>query len=200
VPLTESPSEGRLVDIGGTRLFVVEKSQEGYPLICLHPFARDHWTFADYLDGLAPEIRVVLPDLRGHGMSDPAGKATVSRLADDIGRLADALELDRYALLSFRDAFVVAVQHGHSGRVSHLVAVSPNADPDDRIADEALAAEYERRTAPAIPRPELAGPGGLTESGQVDVPVHVFESTAYPFVEEQDAFVERVKAFVTASG
>lgn len=93
MPLTESPSEGRLVDIGDTRLFVVERSQEGQPVVALHAAGLDHWIFGDYLDGLGPELRVVLPDQRGHGMSDPAESISLEQLAADVGALADALEL-----------------------------------------------------------------------------------------------------------
>ena len=102
MPLTDSPHEGRHVEVGDTRLFVVERGLEGYPLICLHGGpSLDHWLFADYLDALAPEVRVILFDQRGRGMSDPVPveTRTMPQLADDVVALARALELDEYAVL-----------------------------------------------------------------------------------------------------
>jgi pimeloyl-ACP methyl ester carboxylesterase len=200
VPLTESPSEGRLVDIGDTRLFVVEKSEQGYPLLCVHAAGRDHWSFGDYLDGLAPDVKVVLPDLRGHGMSDPASGLTLEQLAADIGALADALGLERYALLAHGDGARFAVRHALDApeRVTHLVLVAPLAD----VSAARPAGEYERRTAPAVERLELADElrAARAPDGEVAAPALVVDDSAYPFVEQQDAFVAGLRRFVTASG
>jgi proline iminopeptidase len=104
---------GRLVDIGGVRLHVVERGRTGFPLVCLHGGPGvDHLTFADYLDGLAPEVRVVLVDLRGHGRSDdgPAGSLVLPQLAADVAALADALELGQYAVLGHSWGATVALR------------------------------------------------------------------------------------------
>lgn len=113
MPLTESAHEGRHVEISDTRLFVVERGLEGYPLLCLHGGpGLDHWTFADYLDGLAPDVRVILVDQRAHGMSDrpPRETWTVERMARDVAELAEALELERWSLLGHSFGGMVALQ------------------------------------------------------------------------------------------
>ena len=113
MPLTEAPGQGRLVDIGDTRLFVVERSQEGPPLIVLHGGpGLDHWAFADYLDPLAVETRLILVDQRGHGLSDPSPSETwtLGQLARDVVDLAAALELDSYAVLGHSFGGFVALQ------------------------------------------------------------------------------------------
>jgi pimeloyl-ACP methyl ester carboxylesterase len=198
MPLTESPHEGRHVDVGDTRLFVVERGQEGYPLIALHAVGRDHWSFADYLDGLAPDLHVVLPDLRGHGMSDPAAVESLAQLAADVVRLADALELERFALLGHGDGARVAVRAALDApdRVSHLVVVAPQVD----VAAEQPEGEYRRRSAPAIDRPEHAGAlrDALPEDARIAAPALVVDETAYPFVDAQDAFLDGLKRFVLA--
>jgi proline iminopeptidase len=113
VPLTEAPGQGRLVDIGDTRLFVVDKAQEGEPLICLHGGPGfDHWIFGEYLDPLAQHLRLILVDLRGHGMSEGADPRTltIAHMADDVYALADALELSRYAVLGHSFGGYVALR------------------------------------------------------------------------------------------
>ena len=102
MPLTESRSQGRLVDVGDTRLFVVERSVEGPPLILLHGGpGLDHWSFADYLDPLVPDVHLVLVDQRAHGMSErpPRETWTIERMARDVADLAAALELRSYSVL-----------------------------------------------------------------------------------------------------
>jgi len=121
--------EGRLVDVGDTRLFVVERSREGFPLICLHGGPGvDHYTFADYLDPLAPDVRVILVDQRGHGRSDdaPAETLTMQQFAQDVVALAGALALGEFAVLG----------HSLGGSVALRVAI----DHPDAAAPTILSA------------------------------------------------------------
>lgn len=103
---------GTLVDIGDTALHVVERGA-GAPLFLLHggPGLDHHW-FADYLDPLAAEFRLLLVDLRGHGRSGPSDPATwtLARMAADVGALAHALGLARYSVLGHSFGAFVALQ------------------------------------------------------------------------------------------
>ena len=104
---------GRLVPIGETRLHVVERG-EGYPVLVLHGGpGLDHRMFGDYLDPLAARYRLILVDQRSQGRSDPAPDATwtLEQMARDIGALAGALGLARYAVLGHSYGAFVALQH-----------------------------------------------------------------------------------------
>jgi pimeloyl-ACP methyl ester carboxylesterase len=105
---------GRHVDIGDTRLYVVERG-EGFPLLVLHGGpGLDHHMFADYLDPLADAYRLVLVDLRSQGRSDKAPRETwtLSRMAPDVTALADALGYGHsYAVLGHSYGAFVALQH-----------------------------------------------------------------------------------------
>jgi proline iminopeptidase len=152
VPLTESPGEGRLVDVGDTRLFVVERSVEGLPLICLHGGPGfDHWSFGDYLDPLAVDLRLILVDQRGQGMSDaaPPESLTVAEMADDVVRLAEALELDEFAVLghSFGGFVALRLAVDRPGGVKALVLVSTAAAADSVEAAPDLARALDLDTA-----------------------------------------------------
>ena len=103
---------GRLVDIGDTRLYVVERG-EGRPLIVLHGGpGLDHRVWGDYLDPLADMCRLILVDQRGQGRSDRGGEErwTLRRMAADVTLLARALGLNRYAVLGHSYGAFVALQ------------------------------------------------------------------------------------------
>jgi len=106
-------SSSKYVDVGDTRLFVVERG-EGYPLIVLHGGpGLDHHEFADYLDPLCDQFQLILVDLRAQGKSDPCPEETwtLEQMAKDVFFLADALSLDKYAVLGHSYGAFVALQN-----------------------------------------------------------------------------------------
>lgn len=106
-------SHSQHVNIGDTRLFVVERG-EGYPLILLHGGpGLDHHEFADYLDPLCDQFRLILVDMRAQGQSDmcPEETWTLEQMAKDVVSLADAMELDKYAVLGHSYGAFVALQN-----------------------------------------------------------------------------------------
>ena len=104
---------GRHVDIGDTRLHIVERGR-GYPLLLLHGGpGDDHHEFGDYLDPLGDSYRLVLVDQRSQGCSDQAPVATwtIQQMAADVSALALAMGFERYALLGHSYGAFVALQH-----------------------------------------------------------------------------------------
>src|SRR5205823_416594 len=112
-PQGMSHRPGRLVDIGDTKLFVVEVGEaDAYPIVTLHGGpGDDHHEFGDYLDPLTERgYRLILVDQRAQGRSEkaPVGTWTLSRMAADVSALAVALGLGWYAALGHSyGAFVV---------------------------------------------------------------------------------------------
>jgi proline iminopeptidase len=108
--------EGLLVDIGDTRLFVVEVGpDDAYPILILHGGpGLDHHEFGDYLDPLAERgYRLIFVDQRSQGRSDksPPETWTLERMAADVSALARSLRLHRYAVLGESFGAFVALQH-----------------------------------------------------------------------------------------
>jgi len=106
-------SRNKHVNIGDTRLFIVERG-EGYPLIVLHGGpGLDHHEFADYLDLLCDQFRLILVDMRAQGKSDmcPEDTWTLEQMAKDVVSLAGAMKLDKYAVLGHSYGAFVALQN-----------------------------------------------------------------------------------------
>jgi proline iminopeptidase len=101
------------VNIGDTRLHVMERGA-GYPLIVLHGGpGLDHHMFGDYLDALTDHFRLILVDQRAQGLSElcPASTWTLGGMARDVKSLADALGLGPYAVLGHSYGAFVALQN-----------------------------------------------------------------------------------------
>ena len=106
-------SSSKHVNIGDTRLHVVERGA-GYPLIVLHGGpGLDHHEFANYLDPLCDQFRLILVDMRAQGQSDtcPEETWTLEQMAKDVVSLANAMGLEKYAVLGHSYGAFVALQN-----------------------------------------------------------------------------------------
>lgn len=104
---------GRYVPVGDTRLHIVERGH-GYPLIVLHGGpGLDHTMFADYLDPLTDQYRLILVDQRNQGRSDRCdpGTWTLAQMARDVVDLAQSRGLENYAVLGHSYGALVALQN-----------------------------------------------------------------------------------------
>jgi len=113
------------INIGDTRLFVVERGQ-GYPLILLHGGpGLDHHEYADYLDPLCDKFRLILVDMRAQGESDmcPEDTWTLEQMAKDVVLLANTMELKKYAVLGHSYGAFVALQNAvdHPGAAEKTI-------------------------------------------------------------------------------
>jgi len=103
-----------LVRAGDTRLNVEERGAGDLAVIVLHGGpGLDHTMFGTWLDPLADEYRLLLVDERSQGRSDPAPPETwtLTRHARDVEALAEALGLERYAVLGHSFGAFIALQH-----------------------------------------------------------------------------------------
>jgi pimeloyl-ACP methyl ester carboxylesterase len=86
--------EHRFVDLpDGLRIHVAEAG-EGDPVVLLHGWPQNWWSWRRLIPPLAERFRVICPDQRGFGWSAaPRGGYDKQTLAEDIFQLLDALEL-----------------------------------------------------------------------------------------------------------
>lgn len=123
----------RIVTDDGVALEVVEQGR-GPVLVLVHGFGGAKEDFADQVDDLARDHRVVTLDLRGHGESDGPEDPTrysLDRFAADLGNVLDALDIDSCRLLGHSMGgmivrrFVLASPH----RVDALILMDTSPGP-----------------------------------------------------------------------
>ena len=145
-----------------------------FPIVLLHGITGHARTWDHVAGALAPHLRVIALDQRGHGDSeDPADlDYRVGSMAADLAAFADGLGLRRLHLcgLSMGGRVAMAYAGEHAARLDRLVIVdiAPDiapaglarvrgmmADSPERFASEAEAAAYIRRANPRYAEPEL---------------------------------------------
>lgn len=119
------------------------------PVILLHGFPLDHGMWAAQKEALAAAgMRVLVPDLRGHGKA-PVGRGGapgVGPMAEDVLRMADRAGLRRFALAGFSLGGYVAFEVFRKApqRVAGLALVDTRAEPDSPEAKAGRTATAER--------------------------------------------------------
>ncbi len=130
-------SNDHYVSIGDTRLFIAERGA-GYPLIVLHGGpGLDHHEFGDYLDPLTDQFHLILVDQRAQGRSDKAPESTwtLKQMAHDVVLLAEALKLDRYAVLGHSYGSFVALQNAVDFPEAAAQTIVSSGVPDSRYLE-----------------------------------------------------------------
>jgi pimeloyl-ACP methyl ester carboxylesterase len=125
---------------GGYGMFV-EEVGSGFPLILLHGGpGLDHTQFRPWLDPLGDELRLLYVDERGQGLSERVDPETLSLevFARDVDLLAEALGLERFALLGHSFGAIVTTWHATEVGTAAAYVISGGAD-----ASEAMLADVE---------------------------------------------------------
>ena len=98
----------------------------GTPVLFVHGWSVDGSLFSRQMAALAPGFRVICPDLRSHGLSDPAPDAGVSMLADDLQELIGHLRLRDVVAIGWSLGAMVLwhmLSHGRLPTIAGLVTV-----------------------------------------------------------------------------
>lgn len=102
----------------------------GEPIIFLHGFSLDRRMWQPQVAHFRDRYRLVLPDAKGHGLSDapPGGYGRADRV-NDLRLLADTLKIERFHLvgLSMGGSTAIGFALGHQERLRSLTLVSTGA-------------------------------------------------------------------------
>ncbi|MEA2271302.1 MAG: hypothetical protein QOI98_10, partial [Solirubrobacteraceae bacterium] len=111
--MSEPAQGGRLVEVGDTRLHVVERGTGDLALLVLHGGpGLDHTMFGSSLDALGDVCRLFLVDQRSQGRSERTAEGwSINQMARDVDGLARALDLDQYVVLGHSFGSFVALAH-----------------------------------------------------------------------------------------
>jgi pimeloyl-ACP methyl ester carboxylesterase len=110
----------------------VDDGGSGDAVVLVHSLAGNTGHWAAQLEHLRSGRRAVALDLRGHGRSEAPANAeySIEAQAGDVGAVADALALERFALVGHSMGAGVALAYAgaHPGRVTHLLLADPIGD------------------------------------------------------------------------
>ena len=105
--------EHRFLDAAGLRMHLAEAG-EGRPIVMLHGWPQHWYLWRRVMPLLAPQARLLCPDLRGFGWTDAPGRGyDRETMAEDVLALLDELGLDRVDL----------VGHDWGGWIGFLLAL-----------------------------------------------------------------------------
>lgn len=125
---------------GPAGALAVDDGGRGEPVVFVHSLAgtTEHW--AAQLEYLRPIWRAIALDLRGHGQSEAPrdGDYALAAVAGDVAAVADALGLERFALVGHSMGGGVALTYAgaHPQRVTRLLLVDPIGDGGQVPAEE----------------------------------------------------------------
>src|ERR687883_1726554 len=117
----------------------VEEVGAGFPLVVLHGGpGLDHSTFRPWLDPLGDEFRLLYVDERGQGQSERVDPETLSLevFARDVDLLAEALGLERFALLGHSFGAIVTTWHAIELGTAAAYVISGGGDSSDALMND----------------------------------------------------------------
>jgi pimeloyl-ACP methyl ester carboxylesterase len=120
----------------GYTMFVEPVGDDGLPLIVLHGGpGLDHTHLRPWLDPLGEDFRVVYVDERGQGKSERVDPATLTLevFARDVDLLAEALELDRFALLGHSFGAIITTWHAINLGTADAYVISGGGDSSEKL-------------------------------------------------------------------
>jgi len=106
---------------------------KGPAILLLHAFPLNRTMWEPQLDVLSSKFRVIAPDLRGFGGSQPPSPWTMAEMADDLSALLDDLEVKTCAVAGVSMGGYIALPFwsAYPERVSKLVLANTRARADN---------------------------------------------------------------------
>ena len=129
-----SDSRDRMIELGEVKLAVQERGAGAPPLVLVHGYTGSKVDWADVIDDLARDRRVIAYDQRGHGESTNLGvdeSYNLEQLESDLSALLDALGPGPVHLLGHSMGGMVALRAvlSRPEQICSLILMDTSADP-----------------------------------------------------------------------
>ncbi len=180
----------RFVDADGLAVHIAEAGDEDAPpILLLHGFPQ-HWLmWRGVIEQLAPQFRLIAPDLRGFGWTEAPGNGYDGEtFATDQVHLLDALEIESIKVIGHDwggwTSFLLGIEHPE--RVERMIVCNsphpwPNVEP--RLALELWRSWYALAVATPVLGPRLlertSFAAGILRRGNIGTPFDPGELEAY---------------------
>jgi pimeloyl-ACP methyl ester carboxylesterase len=124
------------IQSGDARIFY-RLTGAGQALVLLHPYPTNHNFWNQIVPGLAGRYRLLVPDLRAHGASEPGeGPATMEKHAEDLSRLCRAAGFERaiFAGVSIGGYILFEFWRRYREKIQALILCDTKASADSNEA------------------------------------------------------------------
>lgn len=147
-----------------------EVEGKGPSILLLHGLALDHTIWHPVSQLLKHEVKVIMPDLRGHGSSpSPSGEYSMYTMAEDLIHLMDEIDLEKTYLAGHSMGGYIALAFAWSfpERLSGLALVASHIYPDSPEKKQSRLAQIIEleESEPAVVFEEM--PFGLTKDKEI---------------------------------
>jgi proline iminopeptidase len=181
---------------------------DGLPLIVLHGGpGLDHTHLRPWLDPLGEEFRVLYVDERGQGRSEPVDPATLSLevFGRDVDLLAEALQLERFALLGHSFGAIITTWHAINLGTAEAYVISGGGDSSEKLMAD-VGASLEAMGEAGKPIAEsweweqtVQTPEECAELMRIQTPFH-FHGEAPPDFAAETVYVPEVLRHFASAG
>lgn len=119
-------SAGRRLRAGSVEWWVIDTGGPGPVILLLHGLGASGHSFARMIAGLAPQYRVIVPDLPGQGCSRALSQARSGpmAMAEDLARLCTALQAQPSLVVGHSAGAVLALQLAQSWPGARVVGIN----------------------------------------------------------------------------
>lgn len=125
--IEEFAPESEFLQAGGIKTHFVHKGETGSPIVLVHGFAANTYTWRQSLVALSQNHRVFALDVKGFGLTEKPrdGQYHINAYAEHLLAFLDALKLEKPILIgsSLGGAIILQVALQHPDRVGGLVLV-----------------------------------------------------------------------------
>jgi 3-oxoadipate enol-lactonase len=152
---------------------------EGIPLVLLHAFPVDGWTWENQVQALSDRYQVIVPDLRGFGraadLAEEFQEISINLAADDVARTLDDLDIASAVIggISRGGYIAMAFARRYASRLRGLMLFDTRATPETEQGKknwEEMAERLEREGAGFLPekmRDRLFGKSTLSSRPEI---------------------------------